>query len=373
MIYFDNAATGGFKPYSCTAAATDAMKNLNANAGRSGHTLARKAAEKVYSVRKKVAAFLGADTERVVFTQNCTDAANKALFGLDLKGKTVVTTCTEHNAVLRPLYELERRGDIKLKIIYPSSPIVTADDVAEALTDDTALVVMNAVSNVTGTANDVSGVGKLLENRNILFAVDAAQSAGHIPTDMKKDKIDVLFAAGHKGLLALQGVGVLAFSENADIRPTVFGGTGSDTFNEKMPDFYPERLEAGTMNVPAIASLGGGIDSLKDNLPYVSKQLTSLTEYLIATLAIKPYLRIYSTPNPVGIVSVAHVDVPSQELAGILSDKYDVATRGGFHCAPLIHKLLKTDKFGLLRVSLSPQNSRREIAYFANALDEISY
>lgn len=373
MIYFDNAATGGFKPSEVTDAAYNAMKYLNANAGRSGHRLSLLASRYVYETRKLLSDFFDAyGAERIVFTSNCTEALNVALFGLPLKGGNVVTTVTEHNSVLRPLFALEKRGDVSLTFVSPKTGSVTREDVEAKLNEKTRLVAVNAVSNVTGTPNDLEGIGDLLRKKKILFLVDGAQAAGHLPLSMKKLKIDVLCAAGHKGLSALPGVGVLAFSPRAAISPLLFGGTGVDTFNPSMPEDYPEKLEAGTLNLPAILSLSEGIRILRDTLPYVSNQLKKLTEYLIGKLSERPFVTLKSASNSSGIVAFSHAEIPSQELAQILSDRYDIAVRGGFHCAPLMHRYLNSEKLGLVRVSLSPMNTRKEINDFVSALDEIT-
>ncbi|MBQ7373193.1 MAG: aminotransferase class V-fold PLP-dependent enzyme [Clostridia bacterium] len=373
MVYFDNAATGGFKPFKSIDSALNAMKNVNANAGRSGHKLSLLASELVYETRKSLATFLGVSSpQRIIFTANCTDALNTAIFGLYKKGSNVITTATEHNSVLRPLYELERRGEITLTIIKPEFGGVMAEDVEGKITKDTSLVVLNAVSNVTGTENDVLGIGKLLKKRKISFIVDGAQAVGH--TDFKVDNqhIDALCVSPHKGLLASQGIGVLALGKNSEVLPYRFGGTGFDSFSREMPNEYPERLEAGTLNLPAICSIKAGLSYLQGNVDYISNQLFSLTEYLIAKLSRLPFIKIFSLPNKYGIVSFSHDEISSQELAEILSEKYDVAVRGGFHCAPLYHKFLKTEKFGTVRVSFAPQNTRREINLLISALKEIS-
>lgn len=372
MIYFDNAATGGFKPFKSVDASFNAMKNLNANAGRSGHKLSLYAGEIVYDTRRALAKFFGVLPDRVVFTSNCTEALNVAIFGSYQKGCHVITTVTEHNAVLRPLYELKRRGEITLSIIKPTVGLVTAEDVEASLTPNTKMVVVNAVSNVTGLENDLSGIGKLLQKKKITFIVDGAQMAGHSEINVDNELIDALCVAGHKGLLASQGIGVLLLGKNANVRPLLFGGTGSDSFSCDMPNYLPERLEAGTLNLPAICSLRAGLEYLDGNVAYVSNQLFSLTENLITRLSRLPFIELYSIPNKYGIVSFAHTDFPSQELAEILSSKYDIAVRGGFHCAPLMHKFLKTEKLGTVRVSFAPQNTRREINTLISALKDLS-
>ena len=373
MIYFDNAATGGFKPSKSYEAAEYALKNLNANPGRSGHRLSVAASQAPYSPRKSLAKFFGAvSPERVVFTPSCTYALNAAIFGLFVPGRRVLTTVTEHNAVLRPLYELERRGLITLTVITPETSIVTASDVEKHLSDDVCMVVVNGVSNVTGAENDVDGIGRLLRNTSALYLVDGAQMAGHKRIKVDNQLIDGLCVPSHKGLLGIVGAGALILGGKAKIRPTVFGGTGFDTFSKGMPDNLPESLEAGTVNLPAILSMKEGVDYLGDNVDYVASQLKGLTEYFVSELSARPYLRLYSIPNDSGIVAFSHNDFSSQSLSELLSDKYDIATRGGYHCAPLYHKFLGTEKLGLLRVSLSPQNTRKEINAFLYALDEIS-
>lgn len=372
MIYFDNAATGGFKPFKSIDASFNAMKNLNANAGRSGHKLSLYAGEIVYEARRALAKFFGASPNRIIFTSNCTEALNVAIFGAYERGCNVITTVTEHNSVLRPLYELKRRGEISLTIISPTAGGVTAEDVKGHLQENTRLVVINAVSNVNGLENDVDGISKLLSKKKIPLIVDGAQIAGHSQINVDNQHIGALCVAGHKGLLASQGIGVLVLGENFNVRPLLFGGTGSDSFSEFMPEFLPEGLEAGTLNLPAICSLKAGLEYLEGNVSYVASQLFALTENLITRLARLPFIQLYSIPNKHGIVCFTHTDFSSQELTEILSTRYDVAVRGGFHCAPLMHKFLKTEKLGAVRVSFAPQNNRREINAFISALKDLS-
>lgn len=374
MIYFDNAATGGFKPSKCYDAAINALKNLNANPGRSGHRLSVSASAALYSARKSLAKFFGAPSpERVVFTPSCTYALNAAVFGLYKPGGRVITTVTEHNSVLRPLYELQRLGLISLTVVSPESSAVTAADVEKCLSDDVCLVCVNAVSNVTGTENDVAGIGELLKDSKAIFLVDGAQAAGHKPLNIEKQHIDALCVPSHKGLLGIVGSGALILGAKSRIRPTVFGGTGFDTFSKTMPEDLPEALEAGTINLPACLSMKEGVDFLSGNVKYVSNQLKNMTEYLVSELSVRPYIKLYSIPNDSGITAFSHNEFSSQTLSELLSERYDIATRGGFHCAPLMHKFLHTEKLGLVRVSLSPQNTRKEINSLLFALDELSH
>lgn len=374
MIYFDNAATGGYKPSKCYEAAFNALKNLNANPGRSGHRLSVAASAALFSARKSLAAFFHATSpEKVAFAPSCTYALNAAIFGLYKPKTKVITTVTEHNSVLRPLFELERRGEIELVVVSPETTMITAADIEKNLSDDVSLVCVNGVSNVTGAENDIDGIGKLLKDTNAVFLVDGAQAAGHIPLNVESQNIDALCVPSHKGLLGIVGAGALILSGKRKIRPFAFGGTGFDTFSETMPEDEPESLEAGTLNLPAILSMKEGADYLSDNIDYVSNRLKYLTEYFISELSLRPYIELYSIPNRSGIVAFTHNDFSSQTLSELLSENYDIATRGGFHCAPLMHRFLNTEKLGIVRVSLSPQNTKKEINAFLSALGELSH
>ena len=372
MIYFDNAATGGYKPYGVTETAINVIKYLNANPGRSGHRLSRTAADLVYSSRKTLSEFFGAKTPaNVIFTKNCTEALNTAIHGTALKGGRVITTVFEHNSVLRPLFTLKERGLIDVRVVSPENGFfITAADIEKAFDESVYLVAVTGASNVTGAANDIAGIGEFLRDKNALFLVDGAQAAGHIRLNAQDMNINMLAVAGHKGMMAIAGSGALILNE-ADVLPLTEGGTGTESFNPLQPDCYPERLEAGTLNLPAICSLEEGARYLMNNLDYVNKCLTEATEYLINKLSKNPRAKIYSRKNAAGITAFSLSGIPSTDLAEILSNEYDIAVRGGFHCAPLCHKFLKTDEDGLLRVSLAINNTRREINEFIAAIDKI--
>lgn len=376
MIYFDNAATGGFKPNSVLETATNVINYLSANPGRSGHRLSKTGANFVYDSRKKLCEFFGGDSpSRVVFTKNCTEALNTAIFGILEKGDHVVTTVYEHNSVLRPLFTLQDKNIIELDVCKPNGSLnVTFEDIKPLIKRNTKAVIINNISNVTGCVNEVYEIGNGLKkiNENIIFIVDGAQAGGHIPINMKEEKIDVLALAGHKGLYAIAGSGVLIFKEGIDIKPLTMGGTGTESFNPFQPDCYPERLESGTLNLPAICSLYEGILYLENNINYISMQLEEMTEYLIRKLEKIDEIELFSDKNPSGIVAFRHKKISSVDFAEILSDRYDIAVRGGFHCAPLVHKFLHTDEEGLVRASLSPHNGKREMNIFVEAVKQIS-
>lgn len=369
MIYFDNAATSGFKPYLSIQAATFAINYLNANSGRSGHKLAATSEKFVYETRKQLCSFFnGDDLSRVIFTKNCTEALNLAIFGYVKKGDHVITTYADHNSLLRPLYHLKNSGFASLSVAYPKGEELSPSDVLELVTDETTLVALSPVSNVTGKIFDYKKLALALKGTRVKLLIDGAQACGRIPIDMS-DGVDMLAVAGHKGLNSIQGVGALIFNKDIELSPLTYGGSGSETFLP-VPTSYPEKLEAGTLNLPAICSLYEGCVYTRKNLKNGAATLTTLTQFLIDKLE-KLDVKIYSVPNESGIVAFSSPKIDSITLSQILSEKYDIATRGGFHCAPLLHERLKTNVDGLLRVSLSPYNTKREICKLEYALKEI--
>ena len=371
MIYFDNAATGGRKP-DCVLTAVSSAVKVCANPGRSGHKLSLACAKQVQNCRHALNAhFDGYGFDRVAFTKNCTEALNIALFGVLKKGDHVVTTCMEHNSVLRPLEYLRQMGIIEYDVCplrgEVSEASLHAEDILALLRPNTRLVAVTAASNVTGYIPDLNAVRSILPE-NVLFLCDAAQGAGHFDIKMQGAGIDLLAIAGHKGMLGIQGSGALLFSEKVNPSPLLFGGTGSISLSLDMPDFYPDCLEAGTLAFPAILSLLEGTRHLALRQNIISKKIRSLTEYLLQGLKALSNYTAYSKPNPCGIVAFTHRDIPSETVAEYLSEKYAVAVRGGLHCAPLMHKPLNTHDGGLVRVSFSQDNTYREIDRLISAL-----
>ena len=367
MIYFDNAATGGFKVHAAVSAAESVIKFLSANPGRSGHRLSATGAKIVSECREVLANGFSADASRVIFTKNCTEALNTAIFGAPLKGK-VITTSAEHNSVLRPLYKLQKEGKISLEIISSDNVL---KQLKEKLDENVSAVIITALSNVTGKSLPISEIGELVNSTGALFIVDGAQAGGHIPLSVRGQHISCLALAGHKGLGGIMGSGALILNDDINLSPLTFGGTGTETFNPDMPTDLPEKLEAGTLNLPAIASLLEGARYTFRNLSHFARTLTEYSQRLINGLSPINGVTVYSEPNPAGIVSFKVDRYDSAETADILNNEYDVAVRGGFHCAPLMHKMLKTEKEGLVRASLSVHNSANEIDYFIKAIKRI--
>lgn len=373
MIYLDNAATGGFKPSQVIDTAVSVIKFLNANPGRSGHRLSKTAGEYVYSCRKKVADFFGAENPtRVIFTKNCTESLNIAIQGCIKKGR-VLTSTLEHNSVLRPLYTLKSKGIISLDIIKPkNNRFITIEDIKENFSSNVSAVCLNAVSNVTGESCNLYEIGDFLKDKDSLFIVDGAQAGGHAYLSAKEQNIDALSLAGHKGLYSIQGIGALILSSRANPTAIFQGGTGTESFSPYQPDCYPEKLESGTLNLPAICSLEEGIRYVEKNIEYIGNHLLDATAYLIAHLEKINGVKVYSTPNRYGIVSFEINNLPSSDVAEFLSSKYDIAVRAGYHCAPLVHKMLKTENDGLVRSSIGMHNTRRELNALIIAVREIS-
>jgi len=381
MIYFDNAATGGFKPYSVQEVVPTVIKHLCANPTRSSHRLSAVGGEMVFKTRMLLKEFFNAPSaERVIFTKNCTEALNTVILGLLKKGDHAVISCMEHNSVLRPLNHLKAERGVTFDVITPKKEAfftqkapISYKDVRGLIKPDTRLVLINHASNVNGALADVYDIGINLRQEfpNVLFAVDGAQSGGHLPIDVKKFCIDALCLACHKGLGGIMGSGALILSDRCDPAPLTMGGTGSDSFNLHQPDYYPDRLESGTLNLPAIVALYEGLLHTQASFDFSAHQLPKMTEHLISALSQTDGATTYSLPNAVGIVAFSVNTVPSQTVAQILSDEYDIAVRAGFHCAPLMHRALHTHEDGLVRVSLSPQNTFKEISTLLKAVKEI--
>ena len=368
MIYFDNAATGGFKPDSVISAVTAALKCC-ANPGRSGHRLSVACLERVYACRKLLSEFFGGyGYERVVFTKNCTEALNIAILGTFKSGDEVVTTVAEHNSVLRPLEFLKGRG-----VTVKYAPLNGEGDIdvralAGLVTAKTKAVIVTLASNVTGAAPDIAEISRSVPESCLLIC-DGAQACGHIKIDMQKSGIDALAVAGHKGMLGIQGSGALIFSERFNPNPITFGGTGSESNNLNMPDFYPDRLESGTVSYPAIVSLAEGALYLSQNLEKDAEKTLNFTAYLCENLSQMREISLYSRPNPFGVVAIGFKNMQSEFAAHALSEM-GICVRGGLHCAPLMHKALNSD--GLVRISLSAFNTKNECDELLAAIRKIA-
>ncbi len=370
MIYFDNAATGGKKPDTVLTAVNSAIR-VCANPGRSGHKLSLSCLRRTQECRNALSEYFGGyGFERVVFTKNCTEALNLALFGLLNEGDKVLTTCMEHNSVLRPLKHLEKTKNVRLDICPLVGGEFSLAEFKNRVSDGVKAVVITSASNVTGAIPPLKKLRAILPKKTLLI-VDGAQGGGHIPLSMQELGIDALALAGHKGLFGIQGSGALLFSDRVELAPLLYGGTGTMSLSLDMPEYFPESLEAGTLSFPAILSLLEGVRHLSLHDERIRETLLNFTAYFIDGLKKLKNYRIYSAPNPAGIVGFSHRTLPSERVASILSAKYGIAVRGGLHCAPLMHEALGTLDGGLIRVSFSHFNTKTELDECLSALLKI--
>lgn len=362
MIYCDHAATNGDVPEAVRHAVADYLAHPG-NPGRGAHARAMDAARVVLEARFALADFFGCgDPARIAFTSGATQSLNTALRGLLAPGDHVVTTFYEHNSVLRPLYQLEETG-VALTITDG-----TPEAVERAMRPNTRAVVMTHASNVTGDVLDIRAAGEIAHGRGALLIVDAAQTAGVLPISMEADGIDVLCFAGHKGMLGLQGVGGMAIGARADIEPLMTGGSGVRSFDREHPRELPERLEAGTQNVPGIVSLLAGQRVIAERgLANIASHERALADRLERQIALAPGVRVYHGGEPrVGIVSFTVEGVDSAAVADRLAREYGIAARAGAHCAPLVHRHFGTAS--MVRLSFGWGNAPQDADACARAI-----
>lgn len=367
MIYFDNAATTGKKPQSVINAVSDALKNLCANPGRSGHSLSQKAAMKVFEARNAAADFFGSDkVETVVFTPNCTASINYVLKGVLSLGDHIVVSDLEHNAVMRPLKAMNI--DYTVAEVSLEDDDETLENFKKAVKPNTKMIFCTAASNVLGKILPLDKIGNFCKQEGILFGVDAAQGAGVIPINMTDMNIDYLCISAHKGLYCPMGLGILI--ARGPIKKTIIeGGTGTDSVQFIQPDTLPEMLESGTVNLPAIAAVKEGIDFVKGHRNCVLKYENNLVKLFYNKLQNGDVI-FYTNPNSVGYAPVICFNVSgllSEETAGILS-KNGFALRAGLHCAPTAHRKIGTINGGAVRFSPSVFNTAREVDMLVNQL-----
>lgn len=376
MIYLDNAATSGKKPAGVIGAVNYALRELSANPGRGGHRASIRASETVFAARQKVAGMFGAAGEdRVIFTPSCTYSLNFAMKGILRRGDHLLISSIEHNASARPAEMMRRMGDeVDIAEVIFSDPQATVRSFERLMKPNTRAVVCTHASNVTGEIMPIAQLGALCREKGILLIVDAAQTAGILPIDMQKMQIDYLCIAPHKGLYAPMGCGILI--ANGDIPHTVIeGGTGVASALPVQPDDYPERMESGTLPLPAIAGLSAGIDFVNTRTTEkIYRAELGLIQKCYAGLSRMGGITLY-TPYPeenrfVPVLSFNVREMDSSEVAARL-DRYGIAVRAGLHCAPSVHKRLGTIENGTVRISTSTFNTPREIDFFLECTERI--
>lgn len=368
MIYFDNAATTFPKPASVISAVFDCISSYCGNPGRGSHTLSRRSAEAVYSVREKTAQFLGIDSpENVVFTYNATHSLNLALKTIISANCHVLTSDIEHNSVIRPLEKLRRTLNVDYDIFDSDGDV--EENIKKRINKDTRILVSTLASNVTGKRIPFEILSRISEEYGLKLIVDASQSIGHDEIDLSVTKCDVLCAPGHKALFGIQGSGFAVFKDSKIKESFIEGGSGTDSQSLLMPPLLPEGYEAGTLSTPAIVGLGAGIDYLNSASLYsINSKILNLALYFKKELAKADDLIIY--PSFGGIVSFNHNRFDSNKFSAIL-DHYGICVRSGLHCAPSAHRKLGTIENGCVRVSFSCFNEFREIENFLDLLKKI--
>lgn len=377
MYYFDNAATTFQKPKEVLETYIRVMNEYGANPGRSGHKIARKAGMGIYETREIVADFFGIDNPmQIAFTANATESLNIGIKGILKAGDHVITTSMEHNSVLRPLNALLSEG-IELTIIDANiMGQINLEDLENSIKENTKLIITTHASNLTGTIFPIVDIAKIAKKHNLIYMLDAAQTAGVLDIDVKKIGIDILATTGHKSLFGPQGTGIIYIDERLSIKPLKEGGTGSKSYEMKQPTIMPDLLESGTPNTPGIIALGEGIKFIKkEGIKTILGHETELCKYFMENIIDLKNLHMYGESINVlraPVVPINIGDEDSSSISYILDDEYDIATRPGLHCAPLAHKSIKTFEQGCVRFSFGYFNTKSDIDMAIKALSEIS-
>lgn len=376
MIYLDNAATTLHKPQQVIDAVVHAMQSMG-NCARGTHEEALDAARTVYDARVRLASLFGCPrVDHVVFTANSTEALNIAINGLIDPGDHVISTDLEHNSVLRPLYRLEAERGAELSFV-PADKLGNVDyaDFERLMKPNTRAVVCTNASNLTGTVLDIERIAKTAHSHGALVIVDASQTAGCWPIDMKKMGIDVLCFTGHKGLMGPQGTGGICVKEGIEIRPFKVGGSGVQSYSRTHPAEYPTRLEAGTLNGHGIAGLGAAAKFISETgVENIHAKERSLMLRFYEGVKNIEGVTVYGdfTKDKTAIVALNIRDYESGEVSYELSQGYGIATRPGAHCAPRMHKALGTAEVGAVRFSFSFYNTEEEIDEAIRAVAELA-
>ena len=375
MIYLDNGATSFPKPKGMLQAMEECMAKYCGNPGRSGHFMSMKTGEKVYQARRNLADFFGVeDGERLVFTKNATEALNVGIKGVLKSGDGVITTSMEHNSVLRPLRHLEKKGVNHVIVSGNKEGYVSGEEIEKNIKPDTKLIVVTAASNVTGTKMPLKQIGEIAKKRNVLFMVDAAQGAGTMKINVKEMNIDILAFPGHKGLLGPLGTGGLYVRKGINLESLIEGGTGTESKNRTQPREFPDGFESGTVNAPGIIGLSWSAEYVnKIGIDVIEMYERELIEYLDQELDQMSFVTRYGpcAKQKTGITLLNIEGISSEELTAKLNSDYNIAVRGGFHCAGLAHKTIGTWNTGGVRVSISPFSTKTEIKALADALWDI--
>lgn len=381
MIYLDNAATTYPKPESVYSKMDEFFRMCGANPGRAAYKTAIDAGREMEQTRLLLARFLGAkDPNRIIFTFNATDALNIGIKGLLKQGDHVITTYIEHNSVSRPLQGLEEKGVISVTIVPPFNEgkeggLINANAIKKAITPRTKLVVLTHAANVLGSVLPIGEIGRFVREKDLIFMVDAAQSAGVCHIDVEEQCIDLLAFTGHKALFGPPGTGGLYVGERVNLMPFREGGTGFEPESFSQPETFPYKLEGGTPNFVGIIGLQAGIEfAIKEGIDRIREHEERLAAIIVEALEDDERFSLYGIPHSerVGIVSLNVRNLSPSEVGAMLDISFNIAVRTGLHCAPFAHKSIGTLPDGTVRISPGYFNTDDEIAETVAALKEIA-
>ncbi len=375
MIYLDNAATSFPKPHNVPREVLRCITEYCGNPGRSGHSLSLAAAKKVFECREELCELFGLyDPARVIFTQNTTHSLNLIIKGLAKKGDHVIISDMEHNSVLRPIEKLSSSGIIEYSVFgtlpdrEKGRDELILKNIESLIKKNTRLVICSHVSNICSAALPIKMIGALCHAHGILFAVDAAQSAGILPIDLDRMSIDALALPAHKALYGPQGCGVLLLGKGIELETMIEGGSGTNSLEPSMPKEPPERYEAGTLPTPAIAGLCEGIKFIRTlGIEWIHGYECELYQYTRNMLMNMDGIKLYA-PSHVGSTLLFNKEGVSPEALASALDSSGICVRAGYHCAPLGHSTLGTIDTGAVRASFGIYNTKKDIDLFAKAL-----
>lgn len=376
MIYLDNGATSFPKPLSVRQNVDISLKKFSANPGRSGHSLSLRAAKEIFECRKRLKELFNVNSEEeIIFTENCTMALNTVIFGLLSEGDHVLISSMEHNSVTRPLESLKDKGVTYSTFDYSYDDNETVDNVRNLIKPETKLVICTHASNVFGFRFPIERICALCHAYGILFCVDSAQSAGVFDIDVGTNQYDFVCMSGHKSLYGPMGTGVLILN-NRNLKPLLYGGTGTESVKKSQPEGLPEKFESGTQNMNGISGLKAGVDFVKNKgIKNIYNHEYKLAKRLFNGLAnnrkVITYNKSFDYGKVAPVVSFNIDGVYSEDLVAKLN-KYGIMTRGGLHCSPLAHTTMNTIENGTVRVVPGAFNTINDINYLLNVIRKLT-
>lgn len=378
MLYFDNAATTYPKPEQVYKEMDRLTRECAVNAGRGSYKKAENASAVINETRKRVSEFMGAENaEDVIFTSSATEAANRVLRGYDFEENMIVYVSPyEHNAVMRTLEALRKEKKFEIKVLETDEKgYLNLDDIEyQFMCDEPDFVCINLASNVTGYVLPAERVADMAKEYGAIVLADAAQAAGNIEINLKETNIDILIFAGHKSMYGLFGLGGFItnsriFDRDKNIAPVIFGGNGEDSLNLELSERGISRYEVGSPNIAAIGTLKTAIDTIEKDLSGTQERENRLLKYLIKKLEDIDGIHIFQKPeteeefkNHIAVLSIGFEKYVSDDVGTILDGEYDIAVRTGYHCAPLVHEVIGSKRYGgTVRISMGRFTTKEDV------------